>query len=293
MNKITFLISCIVVVASILRWGHVSKKKQHQVAHIQHNQSIPVKYEAGVVALLMLLAIVLRLYQFGSIPGGMNQDGAMAAVDAKALSQYGTDRFGTYMPVHFTAWGYGQMSVFLSYCMVPFIKFFGLSPVTARLPVLIFSMAGLGAIYFIIRSVLGIEAALIALFLAIINPWHFVQSRWALDCNMLPHVFVLAFALLVWGIYKIKKLGVYISMAIFGLCMYCYGVALYTVPVFLFVIALYMIKEKVLTIREVLISAGVFLLISGPFILTMAINTFSWNTMRVGLLRKNHGHLPA
>lgn len=73
-------------------------------------------------AILMLLALGLRLWQFGSVPGGFNQDGAMGAVDAKALADYGTDRFGMKWPVHFTVWGYSQMSVLLSYLMIPFIK---------------------------------------------------------------------------------------------------------------------------------------------------------------------------
>ena len=38
----------------------------------------------------ILLAILVRTYLFGVVPGGMNQDGAMAAVDAKALADYGT-----------------------------------------------------------------------------------------------------------------------------------------------------------------------------------------------------------
>ena len=41
----------------------------------------------------ILLAILVRTYRFGVVPGGMNQDGAMAAVDAKALGDYGTDQF--------------------------------------------------------------------------------------------------------------------------------------------------------------------------------------------------------
>ena len=98
---------------------------------------------------LMLLALFLRLWRFGEVPAGMNQDGAMAAVDAKALADYATDRFGTFLPTHFKAWGYGQMSVLLSYCMVPFIKLFGLSAITARLPMLLFSMAGLAALFFL------------------------------------------------------------------------------------------------------------------------------------------------
>ena len=50
---------------------------------------------------------------------GLEIDGAMAAVDAKALAYYGTDRFGMKYPVHLTAWGFGQMSALLSYLMVP------------------------------------------------------------------------------------------------------------------------------------------------------------------------------
>ena len=44
---------------------------------------------------LIGLFTLLRLYRFGSVPGGFNQDGAMAAVDALALANHGTDRFGT------------------------------------------------------------------------------------------------------------------------------------------------------------------------------------------------------
>ena len=80
--------------------------------------------------------IAVRLIGFPEIPGGLNQDGAMGAVDARALAQYATDRYGTFMPAHFEAWGYGQMSVLLSYLTVPFIKLFGLNKLAMRLPML-------------------------------------------------------------------------------------------------------------------------------------------------------------
>ena len=63
----------------------------------------------------------------------------MGAVDAWALSKYGTDRYGTFLPVHFTGWRYSQMSVLLAYCMVPFIKLFGFNTVTVRLPMVLIS----------------------------------------------------------------------------------------------------------------------------------------------------------
>ena len=69
---------------------------------------------------ILALAVILRCIRFATVPDGINQDEAMGAVDAWALSKYGTDRYGTFLPVHFTAWRYSQMSVLLAYCMVPF-----------------------------------------------------------------------------------------------------------------------------------------------------------------------------
>lgn len=130
-----------------------------------------------ILASLICLFVLLRVFRFGSVPGGINQDEAMAAVDAKALAEYGTDRFGTRLPAHFYAWGYGQMSVLMSYCMVPFIKLFGFSSVTVRLPILIASIMGLGAVFLIVKNLISTDAALIATLLASVNPWHFMQSR--------------------------------------------------------------------------------------------------------------------
>lgn len=142
-----------------------------------------------IIAAVVIIGIGIRVWQFGSVPGGFNQDGAMAAVDGKAIADYGTDRFGTWLPAHLYAWGYGQMSSLLSYLIAIFVKFFGLTPITARLPQLIMSIAGGVFFYLFIRDIFGKGAGLIAAVFVAINPWHFIQSRWALDCNLLPHFF--------------------------------------------------------------------------------------------------------
>ena len=48
-----------------------------------------IKTETVLIILIAAVALLIRVYRFGSVPGGMNQDGAMAAVDAKALAEYG------------------------------------------------------------------------------------------------------------------------------------------------------------------------------------------------------------
>lgn len=237
--------------------------------------------------LILIAGIALRVWDFGSIPGGVNQDGAMAAVDAKALADYGTDRFGTWLPCHLYAWGYGQMSSLMSYLIAPLVKLFGLSVVTMRIPSLLCSIAGGVFFYLFMRDVFGERAGLIAALLVAINPWHLIQSRWALDCNLLPHFFMGGLYFLNRGLTEEKRF-LYISMLFFGLCMYCYGITIYTVPLFLVAVcAFYMIKKRV-TLRNAAVCALVYLLIAWPFILTMAVNFFGWDTIELPFVTIQH-----
>lgn len=239
--------------------------------------NINERYYRIAVAAVALIAVFVRVYKFGSVPGGFNQDGAMAAVDAKALADYGTDRYGMHMPVHLTAWGYGQMSALLSYLMVPFIKIGGLNSITARLPQLIATLAALVCLYLFIKDVFGKKAALVVGIFAAINPWNILQSRWALDCNLYPQFFIMGVYFLNKGLNK--RLHLVISMIMFGLCMYCYGISIYTMPVFLLAACIYLLVTKKLTVKDALIALGVYLLVAWPFITTMAINYFKLSSI--------------
>lgn len=236
------------------------------------------------LAAVAVIGIIIRVWKFGSVPGGFNQDGAMAAVDGKALADYATDRFGTWLPAHLYAWGYGQMSSLLSYIIAIFVKFFGLSPITARLPQLLASLMGGTFFYLFLRDTFGKSAAFIGAVFTALNPWHLVQSRWALDCNLLPHFFIGGLYFLNRGLSKKTEksyISTYISMIFFGLCMYCYGIAIYTIPVFLLAAAVYYFIKKRIKLSQLLISLGIYLLIAWPFILTMAVNFFKWDTIKL------------
>ena len=240
-----------------------------------------------LLLLILIAGITLRVWDFGGTPGGVNQDGAMAAVDAKALADYGTDRFGTWLPCHLYAWGYGQMSSLMSYLIAPFVKLFGVSVVTMRLPSLLCSIAGGVFFWLFMRDVFGERVGLIAALLVAINPWHLLQSRWALDCNLLPHFFMGGLYFLNRGLME-KKRFLYISMLFFGLCMYCYGIAIYTIPLFLVAVcAFYMVKKRV-ALRGAVVCALVYLLIAWPFILTMAVNFFGWDTIELPFVTIQH-----
>lgn len=229
------------------------------------------------VLLVLYGLIAIRSIGFGRIPGGFNQDGAMGAVDALALATYGTDRFGNWLPAHFEAWGYGQMSVLLSYLTVPFIKLWGLNSVTARLPMLVASVAGAGALYGLVRDIFDRRAAWITLICVAVAPWHFMQSRWALDCNMFPHMFIIGLFLLNKGL---KKSGyLYLSMVFFALCMYAYGVSFYMVPIFLLIACILLMLWRKVNWKQVLLAMLVYFGLAWPIYGTMLINFMGWETL--------------
>ena len=225
------------------------------------------KTEIFLVAVILLTASFVRAYHFGAPPIGVHQDEAMAAVDAKALAEYGTDRYGMRYPVHFTAWVSSQMSVLLSYCMIPFIKILGFSTVSIRLPMLIASCVGLLALYFFGRQLAGKWAGLIVLILGTISPWHYMQSRWSFDCNLFPHVFLIAVVFLIAGFRK--KPFLYVAMVFFGLCSYAYGIADYSVPLFLLFIGIYLLRQQVVNWKELTGCIVLYVIIVLPEFLSM------------------------
>ena len=264
------------LVRSVSGW----QKKQHGGKAKKEEQDNGVsagKRHWQILALVLYGMIAIRSIGFGSIPGGFNQDGAMGAVDALALATYGTDRFGNWLPAHFEAWGYGQMSVLLSYLTVPFIKLWGLNNVTARLPMLLASIAGAGALYGLVSDIFGRRAGLLALLCAAIAPWHFMQSRWALDCNMFPHMFILGLYFLNKGLTKSRYL--YLSMVFFALCMYSYGVSFYMVPIFLLVSCIMLLLWRKVTWKQVLLAVLVYFGLAWPIYGTMLINFMGWETV--------------
>ncbi len=235
----------------------------------------------GIVILIFIIVISVRLYKFGEIPNGVNQDEAMAAVDAKAIADYGTDRYGMYHPVHLTGWGYSQMSALLSYLIALFIKIFGFNIFAIRMLTLIISIIALIFLFLLSKDIFGKKVALITLFLGAINPWQIMQSRWALEANLFPHFFIISFYFLNKYCKDKNKIYLIISMILFGVCMYCYGVAIYTIPLFLLVAAIYLYKHKKVKMKDIVLSCLVYLAICWPFILTMAINYFKIDTINL------------
>lgn len=282
-NRISILIMFICIAASLCFF---LLRKKGKVAFKDKENDLSRKIFGVYLPIVFLLAgVALRLWRFPNFPYGLSQDGVMSAVDAKALADYGTDRFGTWLPAHLQGWTYGQQSALMAYLLVPFVKLLGLNVLSLRLPTLILSVAGMVALYFAVRIFAGIKVSCMTAFLIAINPWHFIQSRWAIDCNIFPHVFILGFLLFIWGVYALKdgkgRARLYSSMLLFGLSMYGYGVSFFFVPFFLLGACIYLLVSKRIKVRDVVLCIVFYFLISWPEYTVMAINYLKLPTIEL------------
>ncbi len=240
--------------------------------------SMPALTAIGI-ALAVTFGLFMRLYLFPAFPGGVNQDGAMAASDAMALARYGTDRLGTPWPAHLEGWGRGQMSALLSYLLAGMFKLFGVSKLTLRLPQMLLSLLSIAVGWDFARRTLGKRYGWIALCLLLINPWHIMQSRWTIDCALFPHFFLLGAYGLLRG-YE-HKAWFYGAMVCFALCMYSYGIALYTVPPFLVAAVIVLLCQRRIRWYDALGCAALYLLLSAPFLAVMLLNYTGGETYKL------------
>ena len=236
-----------------------------------------MRYEKYIFAALLLLGIALRVIQFISVPGGLNQDEASMGYDAFATAFYGIDRNGFSFPAYAISWGSGQ-NVLYMYITAILVKFFGLSVFIVRLPAVIFGIASLAVFYALIKRISGVRSALLGLLLLSISPWHIMLSRWALESNLLPAVFLFAVYMFVAALSKQTKTKqtIYFCLGtlMLSLSMYAYATVTIIMPIFLLCLFVYLLVRKLITLKQTLWCAFVFLVSALPLILFYIVNIF-------------------
>lgn len=229
--------------------------------------------------LILSLGVFARLWEFGSLPPGLNPDEASIGIEAYYLYAYGTDRYGISYPVHLISWGSGQNALY-AYLLLPFITFGGLNAFYIRLPMLLAGILSLPLMYLAGRAMLGEKFGLLAMFFMAISPWHIVNSRWAVESNILPFFFLTGFTLLVFS--SSKNHWFMLACVFFASCLYAYGTAYVGVPVFLALVIPALIYTKQITFKQAITGLIVFSLIALPIVLFVIINTFRYDAIHLG-----------
>jgi 4-amino-4-deoxy-L-arabinose transferase-like glycosyltransferase len=240
-------------------------------------QGTPDRWWLKVDRILLLSLVVgtlVRAWAFGQLPTGMNQDETAMGYDAYALFHQGTDRLGIRWPTMLVSWGSG-MNPLASYLALPFVGLFGLHIWSVRLPFLLAGVASLPLFFVLLRDTLDRRTARIGVALLAISPWHIMLSRWGLEANLLPFVFLLAVVLL---LRSLRRPLVLIPAAMtFATSLYAYGPSYFVVPAFVLLALGYGLRYRLWPVRVVVWAAIAFVILAVPMGLNIAVNSLGWN----------------
>ena len=221
-----------------------------------------------ILIIILAVGIITRIIGFGQIPKGINVDEAGTMYDAYCIANYGTDRFENAFPVYMINYGGGQSALY-TYLAAIFIKIFGFNLTAVRLPALIFSIIYMIFAFLLTKDFKNKKVAILVEFLIAIVPWHFMQSRWALDCNLMSAMMLIS----IYALIKAKrKAGFILAGILFGITLYSYALSYIVIPIFLIVLLAYMIYAKKIKISQIICLFIPIVILAIPLILNLLVN---------------------
>ena len=223
---------------------------------------------------MLVIGFIVRTINIQVQPNAMNVDEASSGYEAYSIVNLGIDRNGNSFPVFLLSWGSGQNALY-TYMIIPFVKLFGLSIITTRLPMAILGCVSLIIMYKILLMLKDKKLALIGLAFFVICPWHIAKSRWGLESNVFPDLVLIAIYMLIKSLKDNKKLLYYLSFAVLGLCSYAYGTSYFFLPLFVIPLLIYLLVKKKIKINDGIIALAIVFLISLPIIIFVIINKFN------------------
>lgn len=256
MIKIVSVVSMCLLVLVILVGFFLKQRKKEQTKGEKLDQWIET-HKKIIMGTILLVGILARVIGLGTVPKGLHIDEAGMAYDAYCIWEYGTDRYGNPYPLYFTNFGQGQ-SALCTYLISPFVGIFGINAWAIRLPIAFISIMAMVAMYVLVAKWKNTKMALFFLFLMAICPWHIMQARWGLDCNLLSSFLV--FSMLAFSKAK-KPLGYVGAGVVIGLTLYSYVLSYLIVPIFLGLTIVYLFYIRKITWKNVIwLGIPIFLL---------------------------------
>lgn len=217
---------------------------------------------AGIIARVVFFVINLFV-------GGNNVDEAMIAANGASLAENMTDISGEKLPVYFDTWIVGGQSPFPTYIVALFVKIFGYSLFSVRLPSLIISIISLCFAYLFSKEAFGKDKKMPVIFCALcaFSPWLIYTGIYTMDCNYLGHLIIIAFYFIAKAINTAKTRFYVLAMLFFSLCFYSYIASILLIPFLLASLYIILLVKKNISIKNTVISVISAVLFSLVFII--------------------------
>lgn len=228
-----------------------------------------------VLVLIIVLALVLRVYKLSDFAPGLYSDETAYGYNAYSLLKTGHDEFGEFWPVSFKSFGDYKpaMSAWLT---IPSVLIFGLNEFAVRIPVALAGSATVLVVYFLAKEVFLIgnkkNARLYyfnllpysAATLLAISPWHLMFSR---SSMLVGFEVMFTSAALLFFLRGLKNTNFwYLSAFCFTGAIYSYYGARVTTLLILLSILVIFKKEVLQKKREVFKGLVLALLLLSPLV---------------------------
>ncbi len=228
-------------------------------------------YRKYSIFFLLCFVFALYFYKLKTFPN-IFIDEANGFYDTYSLVNYGVDSHLMKLPVYFQSFAGQGQSVLLAYIAVPFFKLLGASIFSFRLTLVVVGIIGILFSCYVLNKYYPKYLAPIMLPLCT-APYLFIETRYAMDCNISLWVMLIAINFLIIGFNCQKPIVPLTLFYLFsGLIAYSYNVAWIYLIFFIIGISTLIYREKVLRIKVIILELG-FLLVELIPILIFAIRS--------------------
>jgi 4-amino-4-deoxy-L-arabinose transferase-like glycosyltransferase len=230
-----------------------------------------------IFTLIIALAAFLRFYNLANVPVALNQDEAVNGYDAYSLLVTMRDHHGSFLPVMLESFG-DWVSPIITYLTIPFVKVFGLTEFSIRLPVACLGVGTVILMYVFTMQVFKSKTlALLSSFLLAIMPWHIHLSRWAIPPSIVSFFLMLLMVACMWSI-KDKNMAVYkviLIAACGGILTYSYPTQKILAPAIIFLFGLIYLNRD--NLKSTIMMWMTYLLIVIPLYLPSLLDPVKYN----------------
>ena len=207
-------------------------------------------------SIILLIAVLLRFYQFSNLPPSLNWDEVSIGYNAYSVFKTGRDEWGQFLPLSFRAFGDYKLPLYI-YLDVPFVGSLGLNEIAVRFPS---ALAGIGIVvltFFILKELTkSVYLSLWGMFISAIIPWLVTLSRIALEANLALFLTMASFYLFLQS-QKMKRLLPF-SATLLGLSAFSYNSSRVLILPFLLLIVIFWFRS--FNKKEAIISLVVLLI---------------------------------
>ncbi|MCC6110239.1 hypothetical protein LA428_00980 [Limosilactobacillus fermentum] len=233
------------------------------------------------LALLLLVAIIVRLYRYNSAMG-IDYDEAMGGLNAWSLAKWGIDYFTLAShPIYLYAWGSG-MNLLYPLLASPFVKFFGLSITVYRFPMVLLGVLSLLYLTSAMLKARWSNWRLVLVLAALaLSPGMLNTSRWAVESNLFPALLTMVMATLLWWVTTKRARYFYLANLLLVLGAYTYANNWLFLATFILGFWLIAWRRHLIGVRQLGVGCLIDLALAWPLALFLWVNYVSHRQLHV------------